>query len=125
MTRVADVEAVTAEVTGRVEESDFVARLAERVGLAASASAVFGEPVERAGVTVIPVARSRWGFGGGSGGEAATQGLGGGGGGLTTPLGFIEVRDGEARFVRIGDRRLIALRLAAATGLVGWMFRRR
>ena len=39
-------------------------RLAESLGANAAASAVFGTPVERDGVTVIPVARVRWGFGG-------------------------------------------------------------
>ena len=46
---------------------DGFSRLAERLGASASASSVFGEPVERDGVTVIPVARVRWGVGGGSG----------------------------------------------------------
>lgn len=45
----------------------FVERMAERVGGTASVRAVFGEPVERAGVTIIPVAKVRWGFGGGAG----------------------------------------------------------
>jgi uncharacterized spore protein YtfJ len=112
-------------VTRQIDEGDFVERLARRVGRGAHASAVFGEPVERAGVTVIPVARAVWGFGGGTGGEGANQGSGGGGGALVSPIGFIEVREGNARFVRIRDPRLTALRLAAAAGLVGWMFRRR
>src|SRR5450830_152164 len=57
-------------------------RLAERLGAGAAASAVFGTPVERDGVTVIPVARLRWGFGGGSGrgrNEKAQDGWGGAG----------------------------------------------
>ena len=44
-----------------------VERLAELVGGAAGASSVFGAAVERDGVTIVPVARARWGFGGGSG----------------------------------------------------------
>ncbi len=43
-------------------------RLAEKIGSSARATAVFGEAVERDGVTVIPVAKARWGFGGGDGG---------------------------------------------------------
>ena len=42
----------------------FTEHLAETIGAAARASAVFGEPVEGQGVTVIPVARAKWGFGG-------------------------------------------------------------
>lgn len=100
-------------------------RLAERVGLPARASAVFGEAVERSGVTVIPVAKASWGFGGGSGGEAATQGSGGGGGAAVAPIGFIEVREDGARFVPIQDPRLTVLRLAVAGCAFGWMARRR
>ena len=113
---------------------DGISRLAERLGASASASSVFGEPVERDGVTVIPVARVRWGVGGGSGrgsgsrgrgrgrgrgkadvselGEQNEQneGIGGGGGVQASPLGFIELRGGQARYRRVHD----PLRLAIA-----------
>jgi uncharacterized spore protein YtfJ len=121
----ASANQVKADVSRDVEGVDFVQRLAERIGLSARASAVFGDPVEQTGVTIIPVAKTTWGFGGGSGGEAATQGAGGGGGGIVSPLGFIEVRQGEARFVRIRDPWLTALRLAVTAGIVGWMAHRR
>jgi len=86
--------------------STFVDRLAERVGGRANAKAVFADPVERGGVTVIPVAKVRYAFGGGagSGGEEdedkSDQGQGAGGGGMVSarPLGFIEIRDGQAEF---------------------------
>jgi uncharacterized spore protein YtfJ len=89
----------------------FIDRLVERLGGAASTSAVFGAPVDRDGVTVIPVARVRWGFGGGAGhgggaqGESQGEGHGeGGGGGMAvSPLGYIEIADGEAEFKRIFD----------------------
>jgi len=92
-------------------------RLAERLGAKAAASAVFGTPVERDGVTVIPVARVRWGFGGGGGGgrnEKAQDGWGGGGGVQAVPLGFIEVKDGGAQYRRVHD----PLRLAIAALLL-------
>ena len=41
-------------------KDDFLTTIAEKLGAAAKASLVFGEPVERDGVTVIPVAKSRW-----------------------------------------------------------------
>jgi hypothetical protein len=56
----------------------FVERVAERMGLHASAKAVYAEPVERDGVTIIPVAKVRWGFGGGSGSKSGKRGKGGG-----------------------------------------------
>lgn len=45
----------------------FVERIAERVGAKATVKAVFGDPIERDGITIIPVAKVRWGFGGGAG----------------------------------------------------------
>jgi uncharacterized spore protein YtfJ len=85
--------------------NELLERIGETVGRRAQASAVFGEPVEREGVTVIPVARARFGFGGGggSGSREADEGSGGGGGGggSVEPVGYIEVRDGGAEFRRI------------------------
>jgi uncharacterized spore protein YtfJ len=98
--------------------------LAERVGLSFQARAVFGEPVERPGVTVIPVAKSRWGFGGGTGGEGESQGSGGGGGGFVSPVGYIEVRDGEAEFMRLRDPTRSAAWGAALLMLAGLLGRR-
>jgi hypothetical protein len=93
----------------------FTEQLAARVGATARASAVFGEPVEGQGVTVIPVARARWGFGGGSGGRDGEEGSGGGGGTSVSPVGYIELRDGEAQYRGIHDRA----RLAAAVATCG------
>jgi sporulation protein YtfJ len=94
----------------------FTERLAETIGAAARASAVFGEAVEGPGVTVIPVARARWGFGGGSGDRQGEQGAGGGGGTSVSPVGYIELREGEARFRRIHSRAQIAAVGLAACG---------
>ena len=75
----------------------FVERMAERVGGKASVRAVFGDPIERDGITVIPVARVRWGFGGGAGrGPNDEEGLsgagtGGGGGATADPIGYLEI----------------------------------
>lgn len=89
----------------------FLDRVVERIGGSAATNAVYGAPVERDGVTVIPVAKVRWGFGGGAGrgggdqGGAHGEGAGEGGGvGMAiSPLGYIEIRDGEAQFRRIID----------------------
>ncbi len=78
----------------------FLAQLAGTVGNGANASMVFGEPVEQGGITVIPVAKVGWG--GGIGGFSAAL-KNGGAGMYARPLGYIEVRDGEARFRRIYD----------------------
>lgn len=117
-----------AEVRERVETGDFLGHLADRIGARVQASAIFGQPVERGGITVIPVAKATWGFGGGAGGEAGKEGAGGGGGGVVSPLGYIEVRESGAEFRHIRDPRLIATTVAAAigvAGLVAWTVRRR
>jgi uncharacterized spore protein YtfJ len=114
-----------AKVREDLEGKGFVQALADRVGAAATAGAVFGQPVEREGVTVIPVARAIWGFGGGSGGEPTQQGSGGGGGGLVTPVGCIEVRESGAEFKPIRDPRLLAAGVGLAVGFAGLALRAR
>jgi uncharacterized spore protein YtfJ len=76
----------------------FIGTMAEKLGAVAKAATVFGEPVERDGVTVIPVAKARWGFGGGAGRSKDEDGAGGGGGVTVTPVGFIEIKNHEANF---------------------------
>ena len=75
-------------------------RIAEKLGASVKASKVFGDPIERGGVTVIPVARARWGFGGGGGRDKSDRpGSGGGGGAVMSPIGYIEIHaDGKTRF---------------------------
>ena len=100
-------------------DGEFVARLAERLGASAGASAVFGDPVERDGVTVIPVARAAWGFGGGEGGEGEREGHGGGGGAIARPQGYIEISGGGARYRPIRDRLAAAAVVAAGALALG------
>jgi len=87
--------------------AEVLERLAEKLGAKASVSAVFGEPVVRGGITIIPVARVGFGFGAGVGRgrkEAeAGQGGGGGGGGSAVPVGYIEISNGSAVFKPIRD----------------------
>jgi uncharacterized spore protein YtfJ len=116
---------VTTETQGRSElVNELLERIAETVGKRAHVSAVFGEPVERAGLTVIPVARARFGFGGGGGSgshQAGEQGSGGGGGGggVVNPVGYIEVRDGSANFKHITSPiDLVPVAIAASLALL-------
>ncbi|MDQ0951451.1 putative spore protein YtfJ [Streptomyces phaeochromogenes] len=82
-------------------------RLAEKLGGRASVTAVYGEPVTRGGVTVIPVAKVGLGFGVGVGREAGAaktgEGGGGGGGAGAKPIGFIEIQEGFATYRPIRD----------------------
>ena len=86
----------------------------ESLGGTASAKAVFGEPVEKDGVTIVPVARVRYGGGGGGGrgpgrkkkgdaGDADQVGFGHGGGVQAAPVGYIELSGGRASYQRIAD----------------------
>lgn len=118
MTTTTDLETAmdSARKAGDGPIDGFVERLAERIGAKVNVSTVFGEPIERDGITVIPVAKVRWGFGGGAGGPVAvgpgldgggegaideagtlgpsgrgTSGQGGGGGATADPIGWLEI----------------------------------
>jgi uncharacterized spore protein YtfJ len=100
-------------------------RLGERIGARATVRAVFGEPVARGDVTIIPVARVRWGYGGGSGmgpmrsdlnGETMGSGSGAGGGVMTDPMGYVEVHPDGAAYVPLSSPYLNPL-VILATGI--------
>jgi uncharacterized spore protein YtfJ len=102
-----DLTEVQRDVAKRAESmpAQLVERLADRIGGVTGTAAVFGAPIEREGVTVIPVTKQRWGFGAGGGtgtaeGTAAGTGSGGGGGGglMAEPMGYIEIAGGHAEY---------------------------
>jgi len=107
--------------------------ISERVATTASVKQVFGEPIERAGRTIIPVARVKYGFGGGYGGgeqegaevnrPLAAGGGGGGGGVRAKPVGALEITDSGTRFIRFVDLGEIVK--ACVGGLVAIMIVRR
>jgi uncharacterized spore protein YtfJ len=95
---------------------ELLSALAERIGARLGAATVFGAPVERHGVTVVPVTVARFGFGAGSGSDPSKrqEGEGGGGGGMVAPMGYIEIKDGRSRFVPVvRPARMLALVLGA------------
>ena len=115
---------------------DLIKNISERIQTSASVKTVYGEPIVAEGKTIIPVARVRYGFGGGSGtrgsdadseeGEAATEMGGGGGGGVeVTPIGFIEVTQGETRYVSFEERRRIIRAVILGLLLGIFLLRRR
>jgi hypothetical protein len=80
----------------RLPPVELLATLADRIGAQFSASTVYGTPIERDGVTVVPVAAARFGVGGGGGG--------------VTPAGYIELKGGRSRFVPVvHPARMLAL----------------
>jgi uncharacterized spore protein YtfJ len=110
--------------------NELLERIGETVGKKADAATIFGDPVQHEGVTVIPVAKARFGFGGGGGsgtreGQPSGEGSGGGGGGgvAVSPIGYIELHEGTAEFKRIRNPTDV-LAVAAAASLVALTIRR-
>lgn len=111
--------------------------LPEKLHNAASVNMVYGEPVTAEGKTVIPVARVRYGFGGGFGeGKGVSpqgtdghepEGMGGGGGGgvEVTPVGMIEITPGETRYISFEERPKIIRAVFITVLLLLFLFRRR
>lgn len=119
-------DAMAKATQGNGAAGRLVERLAEQLGARATSQAVFGEPIERGGVTVVPVAKLRWGVGGGSGSgtdddhHKEGEGAGGGGGLMATPIGYIEIVGGEAHFRRIVEPAALWPVLLVG-GIAGWL----
>lgn len=112
-------EASTTSVPPR-RGDELLSMLAERIGARLGAATVFGAPVEREGVTVVPVAVARFGIGAGSGTDPSKgqEGEGGGGGGSVAPTGYIELKDGRSRFVPVvHPTRMLTLICGAVVAL--------
>jgi uncharacterized spore protein YtfJ len=95
---------------------------------AANVKRVFGQPIEREGMTVIPVASVRGGFGGGEGeaGARPARGAeagakpaswGGGGAWSATPVGVYVIKDGELSWQPAVDSNR-AILIGCLTGIV-------
>jgi uncharacterized spore protein YtfJ len=117
------MEQVTAAQTPALS---LLERLGQQLTSSVTAQAVYGNPVERDGITIIPVARARYGFGGGGGGgtqkqEASGSGAGAGAGVSLTPVGYIELREGRSRFRPI---RSSVVPLVAVSGAIAWLLLR-
>lgn len=93
---------------------------------------VFGEPIEKDGVTIIPVAMVSGGGGGGSGPaeeESGAEGSGGGFGGMARPVGIFVIHPDTVEWQPALDVTLLGvggIALAALIALVlGRALRRR
>ena len=90
---------------------------------------VYGEPVERNGRTIIPVAHigSGFGFGAGSGGEPGKEGEGGGGGGKVNgkPIGYIEITNDGSHFKPVYDITKLGRMAILATAILVWLLARK
>jgi uncharacterized spore protein YtfJ len=102
------------------------------ISSSAHVKTVFGDPISAEGKTIIPVARVRYGFGGGMGtgptrsGDEQRLGQGGGGGGgvMAQPVGVVEVSAAGTRFIPVHSRKRMAA-VAFAGFIAGWIWSRR
>jgi uncharacterized spore protein YtfJ len=82
---------------------------------------VFGEPVDKDGLTVIPVAMVAGGGGGGSGpqgAEEASEPNGGGFGGMARPSGVFVVRSDSVEWLPALDVTLLTIASIALAALI-------
>ncbi len=112
-----------------------LARLMDRTGGSIGVQTSFGEPIERGELTVVPVARVRWFFGGGGGSgpaptgaadgatEGMTTGTGAGGGAGVTPIGVIEITSSGATFKPIADAYPSPLFIVASAAAAAFVIR--
>ncbi len=94
-------------------------QLGETFARSARVETIFGQPVVQDSCSVVPVARARWGFGGGQKASGEGSGQGGGGGLRVDPMGIVVLRGGDAEFRPI--RRispLVVLGIGIAAGLL-------
>lgn len=86
-------------------------RAATALGGRASVRAVYGEPITQGDVTIVPVARGRFGFGGDE--------AGGGGGAEVRPLGYVEIANGASTWhpVAPGSAGARSFAVGVAVGL--------
>lgn len=112
----------------------FLQSIGERLQSGASVKTVYGEPIVVEEKTIIPVARIAYGFGGGLRSRKKAEGRtqqkdgeqeGGGAGLAASPVGVLEITQGETRFVSVGEERRLGWALIIGFFLGTWMGRRR
>lgn len=114
-----------------MDTNELITTLTERIQRTANVKAIFGEPVTIDGSTIIPVGRMSV-RGGGGGGKAKSKedwrgdgetntGMGLGMNINAVPVGYIQVKDGQAEFEPILDRNRIRLAALALAGVAVWM----
>ena len=108
--------------------TEMLEKISDSLVTSANVKAVYGEPIQTAGRTVVPIAKVAYGFGAGSGqGKhgAEDAGEGGGGGVRAFPAGALEITEKGTRFIRYFDPRFLIGAFAAGVVFAGFMSRRR
>lgn len=106
-----------------MDADSVIKRVTDQIQQTANVRAVFGEPITADGTTLIPVACVRVSGGGGGGNKPGDSkdsgtGLGLGLNVVASPVGFIEIRDGEAQMVDIVDKNKIGMAAVVTGGLL-------
>lgn len=108
---------------------EIIQTISDRVGSSANVKTIYGDPYDKDGKTIIPVAKVAYGFGSGFGkgfkDKEGEGGEGGGGGGavMTRPVGFIEITSENSHFVPINAMpKLVGIGFAAMC--LGYLFGR-
>lgn len=121
--------------------NELIQQITEQVHKNANVRVVFGDPIDKGEITIIPVAKVivRGGGGGGKGPQGPNkepqtqdspeenktgQGMGLGLEINTTPLGYVHIKNGEARFKEITDTTKIATNGMIFAGFMMFMFAR-
>ena len=110
---------------------EMLEKISESLGSKATVKSVFGEPIQAAGKTIIPVAKVAYGFGGGFGagpqkdGAPKAEGGGGGGGVRAFPAGVLEITPDNTRFVPLRDLRWLVAAFSLGAFAGSLLFRRR
>jgi uncharacterized spore protein YtfJ len=108
--------------TDSAEENVDVESILTRAQDSITVRRVFGEPIERDGVLVIPAAAVRGGGGGGGGGGSGPEGTGTGSGAgfgvAARPVGAFVIRDGEVDWRPAVDPGRLALGAFALAAIV-------
>jgi len=93
-----------------MEDAMNVPEVLTRAQDAVTVKRVYGEPIEKDGLTIIPAAAVAGGGGGGSGGRAEQTGGGVGYGVSARPVGAYVIKDGAVSWSPAVDATRIALR---------------
>lgn len=124
-----------------MDNNNFIEKLAAQFGQSATVKNVFGEPIQAADKTIIPVVQIAYGCGGGYGqgknkmpaakelsGEGRHdfgEGAGGGGGMIARPKGVFEITENSTKFIPACTAKILIAGLVAGFLIKTILFRRR
>lgn len=87
------------------EHSSFTNSMADALKKTIDHKTIFSDPIKNDEITIIPVSRVRYAFGGGEGHkkQSGEEGQGSGGAVMAEPVGYIEMNKGQSSFKKIAS----------------------